>query len=363
MSKHCTDELGKVLYEEKLKQTEKTELILNFLKIFNKGLNYIANEQIIVNKESFDKNIDFLKTKDAIFNVKEINSFDYNIEYLRFMKEVLTEVEKKNKENGVNNTNYNLAKLIVDKDQIGFTERQTIGKDLSLSQELYLTTKNFELLPCMTYNKKLFLSPSYTESSYINENIEELKKSKNMLIIGADLGYLEFLLKDCDIENLYILEDNTELLDYLVDNVYKYLPINYSLHLINDIKDVCHDLDTVLLNPILSSELAIKKFYEYSGMFEEIIVPEKDYILLKFRLLFTDIVFSDLQTCIDNVLENYSDFYGVDDTLSALEIDFYEKVDRYLTENKVFFDTYKKYQKYVNSDENIINIINKIYRN
>ena len=127
MSKHCTDELGKVLYEEKLKQTEKTELILNFLKIFNKGLNYIANEQIIVNKESFDKNIDFLKTKDAIFNVKEINSFDYNIEYLRFMKEVLTEVEKKNKENGVNNTNYNLAKLIVDKDQIGFTGRQ-IGR-------------------------------------------------------------------------------------------------------------------------------------------------------------------------------------------------------------------------------------------
>ena len=68
---------------------------------------------------------------------------------------------------------------------------------------------------------------------------------------------------------------------------------------------------------------------------------------------------TDKEQVTDSLIEGLKEMKGIGQLILNVQLDFIEKASDYLDENKIYFDSYKKYQKFMRNKEIIYEILKR----
>lgn len=324
-AKYCTEELGKILYEDKLTAIAKYEAVANLMKRYSRNFSY--DEKI---ENDLEKEVE----KGTILEIIPIDDLGYDKEYLELLERIKTE----------ENLDYRLCNGVTEKGYLEFNNNYTISKDLKTLYGITITKKDIinRILAKVNKPEKIL---TYVEANYINSL--EFKPNEKVLLIGSDLGYVGFKHPD---KTIYIYEEDEKLKDFLKENIYNNLGI--TCNYINK-KDISgYNFDKIIINPSLDNDMQLKLFYELELYnFKNVYTPKLSLIISKFKLDLQDLIMTDKEQLTDSLIEGLKEMKGIGQLILNVQLDFAEKAERYLEDNKIFFDSYKKYQKFINNDD------------
>lgn len=342
--KYCTKEIGKILYSDKLLSIERIEKINDVFRIYSGNTKY--NKSIIDELNKYKK--------EGIFsNVIAINSFLYSKKYLNFLNKL-----PKNKDNL-----FYMCKGLTDVGYIELTNNYKISKDLRISPEITIIKKDI-INTVIGFQGKPIRKLTYKDSEFINRL--DFNNKKNILLLGVDLGYLLFLMKDNkDVENLYIYDRNPDLLKFVNENILKNINTHINVHILKEniddleVPKINANLNMIIISSMIEIQEQINYYYRLKLFhFEDILNTNfKEIMFNKYKQDLQDLIMTNKESVIKVLLNTYRDTKGLSSELLGLQLDFIEKADIYLNKDKVFFDNYKKYQKFINRDSVIIDIL------
>ena len=336
-SKYCTQDVGISLYSDNMASIERTQIIGDIFRIF--AFNKDIDENII-------KKLDEYKRKDAFHILTKINELKYSKEYLDFLYDC--------KENQEVDSIFNFREGILDKGYFDKTNNIYYSKDLRPSIELTLIWKDFQF-PVVCRENKLYRGLGYIQSNFIFN--KELKN--NSLVIGLDLGYLFFNNKEKDI-TVYVYDIDKEYIKFFKKNILDKMNSKLNVIFLEDLDNINNlNMCQIIIDNTQFFETYFKIFYN-DKLYNYIDIIESDslkIIMNKLKMDFRTLIFSSKEEFCDSILENYKDFKGIECSIAECEIDFIEKCERFLDSNKIFYDSYKKFQKDLNKDEFFINIL------
>lgn len=334
----CNEDLGKILYEDKIQTINQIDTLGEFLSI------YSNNNKI--SKELFDS-LNNLKKKRIIENYFFVEKYNSKNGFLEFLNSKCSKVLR-------NNTLY-LCNGINDIGYICCLEDITYSKDLKPIYNLQITQKDI-INPIIAKNNKLYKELNYETIEFIN-NLDFTMDEK-ILIIGNDLGYIPFLLKNTKKE-LYIYDYNEELFNFTINNIYNKID-NVNITYINDldnIKDNFKMFDKIiLLNDFVSSFYTFINYKLYNYTKNTKIINNKK-IELKLKEDLRDFIYTGRDNFINlilNDLKNPNEY----NLLQNAQLDYIEKINEYFIKHNIYFDSYKSFNKFINNNANILNILN-----
>ena len=331
---YCTQSVGESLYSDKLAAISKYENISFLLR------QYINNTRV---DEDVIKDLKKAIKDGKILDLKQVTDLGYDKEYL----EVLDSLDTM-EENGLYITNG-----LTEQGYIETTNLSKVSIDLKVFYGISIIMKDIKnkILVEGRKPKKIL---SFRESDYLNDI--SFMEDDVVLQIGTDLGYLKYRARN--VKTIDIYDEDEKTLNYLLKNVYP----KVSNNIINKVS--LEDLDLnkytkIVISPILDEDLQMKYFYDLKlyNHFENIYTPQKHIILNKFKLDFQDIVMTDREQVEDSIIEGMKDMKGMGQLVAATQLSFLDKSEAYLKENKLFFDSYKNWQRFIRRDENILNIL------
>lgn len=330
-SKYCTKELGEILYRDKLVSIAKYEKIANIMKRYSRNQEY--NESILKDLEREIK-------LDAILSIEPINSFGYDEKYLDLLNSLQSEQDSE----------FKICKGITDKGYLEFSNKYYITKDLKTTYGLSIIAKDI-INNIVVKNRRPIKMLSFVEAEYINSlNISENEK---VLLVGADLGYLSTKHK---LNQLYIYEENKDLRNFLKKEVYDKMNLNITYLNETEIHEI--SFDKIIINPSLDNDLQLKLFYDLKlYKYEQIYTPKLDLIISKFKLDLQDLIMTDKEQVVDSLLEGLKEMKGIGQIILDTQLNFIEKAEKYLNKKNLYFDNYKKYQRFINNEEVIYEIL------
>lgn len=332
---YCTKELGTTLYEDKLKAIGKYEKISLLIRRYINNNSTDENTLNDLRKEVKNKNI---------LDLKEIKELGYDKEYL----EKLNKLDF-NEENGFYITNG-----ITEKGYVEISNSNRISIDLQVDYGISIILQDI-VNKILVKNRKPVKILSFKEADFINSlNINE---EDSILQIGADLGYLAFKSKNVKKFDLYDIDNET--INYLSKNLY---PNIFDKNIINIVpidKINISNYTKIILSPSLEEEYQMKLFYDLKlyNAFDKLYCPQKYIILNKFKSDFQDIIMTDRAQVEDSLIEAMKEMKGIGQVILSSQMDFVERAEKYINDNKLFFDSYKKWQKFIKDDRNILEIL------
>lgn len=331
--KYCSKELGEILYRDKLLSISKYEPVSNLLRKYNKNFEY--------NKQILDDLLNE-KTKNNILEITPIEKFGYNEEYLNILKNLnINEIE---------DNPYRLCNGITEKGFLEINNNYIISKDLQVLYGFYITTKDIKNKIVAEKNKPKY-TLSYTEAEFIN-NLT-IDSNEKILLIGADLGYLAYKYPSIEMS---VYEEDLAFKEFLERNIYPHF--NKNIKFIDNFEINLDSFDKIIINPSYNEELQLKYFYDlelYNS--KKIYTPKLDLIINKFKLDLQDLIMTDKEQVIDSLIEGLKEMKGIGQLILDVQMDFLDKAEKYLLKNDLYFDNYKKYQKFIKNNENIYTIL------
>lgn len=328
--KYCTEDVGLILYNDKLAAIEKYEIVAGIFRRY--GNNYDFNEDIVSDISKFKKD-------KSIIDLEIVEEFPYNKNYLNILNSI-----------NISKDNYRLCGGITEKGYVEISDKYEISSDLKTTYGFSIIKNDIKNTILASGNKPVKLL-TYVESKYCN-SINFLENER-ILIIGSDLGYLGYLanLKNCNID---MYEEDEELFSFLDEYVYKKLQINISL---NNNPNY-NEYDKIILTPNLSTDLQMKYFFDLELFkYENVYSYLKDLIICKFKSDLRDIIITDKNQVIDTLLDSHNEMDGINQLILPVQLDFAEKCEKYLNDNKIYLFNYKKWQRLIRDNNIIYNIL------
>lgn len=327
----CTKDLGEALYKDKLDAIGQYETVSLILK------KYINNND--VSKEVIS---DLEKEyKDGkIVELKKVEKFGYNEDYLNILNSL--EMQPENE--------FYLTNGLTEKGYVELTDNYSISIDLKVKYGISILL-NDTINKILVKNNKPFKILSYIEANFVNSI--EFDKYENILQIGADLGYIGFLAN----KKIDIYEEDDTLANYLNDKVYRYTNPNTNLIKVDEIDINKYDL--IIISPSVDEEYQMKLFYDLKlyNVWDKVESSKKQLVLTKFKSDFQDVVMTDREQVEDSLIEAMKEMKGIGQVVLSSQMDFVERAENYLKTNNLYFDSYKKWQRFIRNDKNIIEIL------
>ena len=329
--KYCSKNLGEILYGDKLTAISKYESVANLMKRYSKNFSYDEKIEKDLKKEVSDGNI---------LEIVPIDDFGYDKEYLELLEKIKVD----------ESSEYRICDGITEKGYLEFNNNYSISKDLKTIYGLTITKKNVinKILAKGNKPEKIL---TYVEANYIN-NLKFSPEEK-VLLIGLDLGYTAFKHPN---KIIYINDEDENLKDFVNKNIYQNIGVTCNFVSKEDISSI--KFDKIIINPSLDNDFQLKLFYDLKLYnFDNVYTPKLSLILSKFKLDLQDLIMTDKEQLTDSLIEGLKEMKGIGQLILDVQLDFADKAEKYLNENKLFFDSYKKYQKFINNDSVIIDIL------
>jgi len=342
--KYCTKEIGRLLYSDKLLAVERFEKIDEVIRRYSDNKKH--NKTILNELNTY-------KRQGIISNVLSIDKFLYSKEYLDFLNNL-----PKNRDDV-----YYMCNGLTDVGYVEFSNNYNILKDLRISPEATIIKKDI-INPIIGYEKAPIRKLSYKDSEFMSSI--NFDNKENILLLGADLGYLLFLLKENKkVKNLYIHDTNSSLLHFINENILKHIETDINLHLLDeDLEDLepfklNTNLDLIVISSMIDIQEQMKYYYKLKLFNYEYILRTniRKIMFNKYKQDLQDIIMTNKDDVINILLSTYKDTKGLSSATLGLQLDFAEKSELYLDKNNIFFDNYKKYQKFINKDSVILDIL------
>ena len=338
-SKYCSKDVGSSLYFDDMKSIERLEDIGNIFRYHFQNTD-ISNE--------FIKKLDEFKARGSFFNLVKINEFLYDKDFIDFLY-VCKDFQK------ANNV-FSIREEAFDKGFIDKTNTTIYSKDLKPSIELSLITNDFNLPVICKDGAKIYKNLSFINSRFLNS----VSLKDNSLIVGLDLGYLIYKHRNENL-NITIYEPDSDYIEFFKENILKKMDTTLNIEFISSFENlnIC-SFETIVLDNTMYFEYQFKNFMDLKlyKCIDKLQADTLPIILNKLKFDYRSIIYSGVDNFIDSMIENYKDFKGIECSIIPNEIDFAKMCEKYLDENHIYYDNYKKFQRDINKDEFILSILN-----